>query len=225
MICVPCLLCPSCLSTSKLSLPFILFHLFFISFGCSSPRSTLLVFKILWFVSLQTLMSSWGKIRAGIISKHQHRLPSSSRSLLPPSLPSFPPSPDLIPLFRSCFPTCLFDFLSSFTHLAVLFLSISYLWLAVLFPSAQTHRHLFLLRCLFLLGFLLLLPHNFSSISLLNTVLAQIRHFQSSVCNYCGITGVVLLSMGSFQLCLSVSLNIFGWMQQVHEAKEENMFA
>lgn len=50
---------------------------------------TLLIFKVLWFVPLQTLMSSRGKISAGITSKHQHHLPSSSRSLLPPVLPAF----------------------------------------------------------------------------------------------------------------------------------------
>lgn len=63
-------------------------------FGCNPPLlplslslSTLLVFKILWFISLQTLMSSRGKIRARITSKHQHHLSSSSRSRLPFSLP------------------------------------------------------------------------------------------------------------------------------------------
>lgn len=54
-------------------------------------------------------MSSRGKIRAGIISKHQHHFPSFSKSLLPPAH---------IPLLLSCLPAVWFSSLLSHIFLS-----------------------------------------------------------------------------------------------------------
>lgn len=77
---------PWSLSASSLIAPSPFFYFYFLWIlipSSSFSVSTLLVFKVLWFVSLQTLMSSRGKISTGITSKHQHRLHSSSPALLP----------------------------------------------------------------------------------------------------------------------------------------------
>lgn len=109
-----------------------------VSLSLSFP--TLLVFKILWFGSLQTLMSSRGKIRAGITSKHQHRLPSSFQ--IPPSSCSFFSPPFIwLHFFSLCLAFPLLDLPSSLTHRSSFssnFPSVSHRWHAVLFPSAQT---------------------------------------------------------------------------------------
>lgn len=105
-------------------------YCFFMLIHSLSPHSvslslpTLLIFKVLWFVSLQTLMSSRGKISAGITSKHQHHLPSSSRSLLPPVLPAFTVLLHLksCPLFIVCFSNTWFSLYSRFSHLFFNFL-------------------------------------------------------------------------------------------------------
>lgn len=104
-------------------------HSFFLSISFL-PHHTLLVFENLWFVSLQTLMSSRGKIRAGIISKHQHHFPSFSKPLLAPCAhPSFTPS--FLP----------FDFVS--THFPLHCPPVFHLRLAVLFASFQNRPPLY----------------------------------------------------------------------------------
>lgn len=106
------------------------------SFSVSLSFSTLVVFKILWFVSLQTLINSRGKIRTGITSKHQHHFPSSSRSLSPLSLPSFPPSSDFISFLYVLHSHCLVSILlnKSFSFLFSFFF-VSHLRFSVLFSS------------------------------------------------------------------------------------------
>lgn len=109
---------------------------------CRSPSlslsfPTLLVFKILWFVSLQTLMSSRGKIRAGITSKHQHRLPSSFQ--IPPSSCSFFSPPFIwLHFFSLCLAFPLLDLPSSLAHRSSFFPISPLFPIFDLFPSAQT---------------------------------------------------------------------------------------
>lgn len=109
----------------------------------SFPVSTRLVFKVLWFVSLQTLMSSRGKISAGITSKHQHHPPFSCRSLLPPALLLSTRLLFLLHLtsllhFMACFPVSWFSFLSFLFYISSLQLpSVAFLWLTAPLPSSD----------------------------------------------------------------------------------------
>lgn len=125
-------------------------YCFFMLIHSLSPHSvslslpTLLIFKVLWFVPLQTLMSSRGKISAGITSKHQHHLPSSSRSLLPPVLPAFTVLLHLksCPLFIVCFSNTWFSLYSRFSHLFFNFLLFCASVSLSLSPSFQTFSFL-----------------------------------------------------------------------------------
>lgn len=125
-------------------------YCFFMLIHSLSPHSvslslpTLLIFKVLWFVSLQTLMSSRGKISARITSKHQHHLPSSSRSLLPPVLPAFTVLLHLksCPLFIVCFSNTWFSLYSRFSHLFFNFLLFCASISLSLSPSFQTFSFL-----------------------------------------------------------------------------------
>lgn len=183
---------------------------------CRSPSlslsfPTLLVFKILWFVSLQTLMSSRGKIRAGITSKHQHRLPSSFQ--IPPSSCSFfsPPSSDFISSLYVLLSHCLISLRLS--HIVLLFSQFPLCFpsltsspllrpVSVAFPFFYISPLLFAFIFPFVTRFFFWI-----SVSLLTAKYCigtnTKQHF---TLNHFGKTGVLLLSMGSFQDSLSLSL-------------------